>query len=298
MSKPLSQCEPGASGYIVRSENEILDSLASKDVPLVEGKDFFKSMQMQYALPPHSNDLSAWVARNQGRVGRCVGSSQSQTYDMEHYQDTGEEHLSSMSAHYYLAQEVAGMLGSDGGVHPDAGVEVATKIGFVPQSVYGPQPDTYAEIHQRGVSEEMRAAAEPFKIQSVVRLASFDEVKQAILTQGGHVQTSSLWLAPMDAQPDRIDAFKGPQENAQHGGGHAWQTIGITPDGEPIVGNTWGAGDKNNPASGGWGDAGGKSMSVEAYSELLADPMSICLLFTRTTTPVQRKIELVSSDWT
>lgn len=281
---PVSELPVGATGYKKASEEQVLNTLADdKSIQIIEATDFLKQIVVPgtYSLPRSLNTLSWWKVFNQGAIGSCLGSSDSQTATGVYWLKTGKVIEFCKFGHYLAIQLMADLkgcrplsIGKDQGSIPSFALIVAAKWGYCPEvwdqaleemfvAAYGsasgykngqplapPYPRNYADGLRaygpwlqdlKNPNSQLRKVMAMFRMDKYIRITKTEHILKAKRAGIGFIQQSSLWHKSFDSHATRIDDFGGPG-SGPHSGGHAYQVMDITPDDEFIIGNTWGPG--------------------------------------------------------
>jgi len=270
--KPLHELPDGASGYKSRTSEEALNEMVDGGVVITEASDFMAGVPSMFGFPDTCNTTEFMKILNQMQKGACAGFTMAQIAAINFWIATGGETKQfSGDAMYVLAQEKDG-------------------IKVVPLDSYGPTVKTYREL--RPVTEEHRKAAEPYKLHTIVRLRSFDQMWKFQTAGLGAIQVCSLWKEHFMAKT--IKTFFGAKHNSQHGGGHSWTVGGFNKAMRALLGiNSWDEAVHDE----------GAFLALEQFwHELFQDKMSFVLGYSNmklqaSTPPGPRKIPYKSSSW-
>lgn len=329
---PISKCPIGTTGYAPgpkgypTCEQFLNELMEESDIQIIDAAEFLATIEVPatYSLPRTLNTLDWWKVFNQGAIGSCFGCSDAQTATGVHWLKTGERVEFSKFGHYIATQKMGGMLGRDDGSMPTDGVKVAAKWGYCPEvwsehleslykAEYG-EPSgfkvgerlapAYPKSYRTGLTafkpwldavlkegSKIRKVMHLFRMKQYLRIKNQAEIVEAKRKGAGFVQQSSYWSESFDANPKRIDRISGGL-HPRHGG-HAYQILDITPDGECVLGNTWGQQ---------WGDDGAKVIAKSAEDEVLRNNYTLCFLktdmeFTPNVKRLPRVIPIRSGDW-
>ena len=290
--RPIHELPDGATGYKSRPAEQLLNEMVDAGVIITEGADFMRAIPQTFSFPKVVNPLDYLEVLDQKAKGACAGFTMAQIASMNFWVATGGERTESFSgdAMYLLAQEDDGLLGRDVGSTPTGCAKVVQNIGVVPLSAYGPTVKTYRELKR--VTEAHREAAADYKLSSIVRLKTYDQIYQFLGGGMGAIQVCSLWKQHFMSN-NIVQSFHGGRHNSQHGGGHSYTANGYDENGNILITNSW-----NTTVH----DEGGFLMTPQCIRELLQDRMSVVLGYSNMVTshakpPGPRKIKIVSEDW-
>ena len=289
--KHLHELPDGASGYKSRPAEQALNEMADGGVVITEAEDFMRAIPQTFSFPQVCNPLDYLKVKNQQQKGSCQGHSLAGVGEMNFWVATGGDiERFSGDATYVLSQEKDGIKG-DRGSTPTAGAWVAQNIGLVPESAYGPTVKTYNEL--KPVTDAHRQAAADYKMSSIVRLKSYDQMYQFLGAGLGAIQVCSLWKQHFMAK--YVTTFFGEAHNSRHAGGHAYLCNGYNKNGDLLCTNSWGHGSNTH-------DEGGFLTSRNFWEELFSDKMSFVLGYSNMKTsksqpPGPRTIPVKASDW-
>lgn len=288
--RPIHELPDGATGCKSRTVEQSLNEMADGGVTITEAEDFLAGIPKTYAFPRVVNPLDYLKVKDQKQKGACAGFTLATVGEMNFWVASGGEiERFSGDALYVLAQEKDGIRG-DRGSTPTACAWVAQNIGLVPESVYGPTVSTYQQLKR--VTSSMREAASDYKLKSIVRLKTYQHVKDFLGAGLGSVQCCSRWQQHF-MHSNLVDSFFGPRHNSQHGGGHSYTLNGYDEAGNILVTNSW-----NTNVH----DEGGFKMTPRCIKELFTDNFSFVLGYSNmqtshATPPGPREIKLKHSDW-
>lgn len=290
--KPIHELPDGATGYKSRSAEQALNEMSDGGVVITEAEDFMRSVPQTFSFPKVCNPLDYLQVLNQKNKGACAGFTIAQVASMNFWVATGGQMTQGFSgdAMYVLAQEKDGIRG-DRGSTPTGCAWVVQNIGVVPLEVYGPTVSEYRQL--KPVTDAHRQAAADYKMESIVRLKSYDQVYQFLGAGLGSVQCCSLWKQHFMEQ-NLVDSFHGPKHASGHGGGHSYTMNGYDENGNILVTNSW---DTNVH------DEGGFLVTRNFMNELFSNEMSFVLGYSNMKTskaspPGPRSIPIKASRWT
>lgn len=236
VGQPLHGLPDGASGCKSRTAEQALNEMVDGGVIISEGSSILSRVPDMFGFPDACNSTDHIEILDQKQKGACAGFTMAQVASINFWiASGGDTRPFSGDAMYVLAQEKDGIRG-DRGSTPTACAWVVQNIGVVPLESYGPTVETYREL--RPVTDEHRAAAEPYKMQSIVRLRSFSDMWKFQTAGLGAIQVCSLWKEHFMAK--EIRTFHGAKHNSQHGGGHSWTVGGYNKSLMALLGlNSW-----------------------------------------------------------
>lgn len=268
--KPVSQLPPGATGYLVKSRQQTTNELADRGVSVVSGRDWLSRVPETVAFPDHHNPLEFLKVKDQRQTGSCAGFASAQVGEGCFHLESGEVERFNGWAQYYLAQEKGGLLGRDVGSMPQDNAWACINVGLVPSSVCPDPPATYQQGWR--VTTEMREAAAPFRMKSIVDLDA-DDIKPFLTKGQGYITAASIWPANFDQGGNVITSFYGPRRQDQHGGGHMYSIMGWYNHPQhgwcALLVNSWGVQH--------WGDEGAKLITLRALQEMAQHQFTVFL---------------------
>ena len=286
--KEISDLPNGGTGYRAIPGDDVAKEIQDAGIDLVEGSEFLRSLQ-SYSVPDVVNSLEYIKVKNQQSKGACAGFTVAWIAEFLHWVASGgETERFSGDAMYVLAQQKDGIRG-DRGSTPTSCAWVMKNIGPIKESDYGPTVKTYNQL--KPVTQSMKQNAGKYKVECVVRLRSYKDVKQFLGAGVGAIQMGSIWPAHFDARGSNlISSFHGPKRNDQHGGGHSYGLGGYDKQGNILLVNSW------SPR---WGDDGMKLLSPRAIDEMFQHNFTICLGYTDMGIKPKgpREFKFKASDW-
>ena len=289
--KHLHELPDGASGYKSRPAEQALNEMADGGVVITEAEDFMRGIPQTFSFPKVCNPLDYLKVLNQQNKGACAGFTMAQVAAMNFWVASGGKTEDfSGDAMYVLAQEKDGIRG-DRGSTPTACAWVAQNIGIVPLSAYGPTVKEYNQL--KPVTDAHRQAASDYKLSSIVRLKSYDQIYQFLGGGLGCVQVCSLWKQHF-MESNLVDSFEGPKHASGHGGGHSYTANGYDENGNILITNSWGSANVH--------DEGGFLTTKRFWQELFGNQMSFVLGYSNMQTsqaapPGPRTIPIKADDW-
>lgn len=290
--KNLADLPDGASGYKAKPAEQVLNEMTDGGVVITEAEDFMRAVPQTFSFPKVCNPLDYLKILDQQQKGACAGFTMAQIASMNFWVATGGKRTQGFSgdAMYLLAQEYDKLVGRDVGSTPTACAWVAQNIGVVPIEAYGPTVKTYNDL--KPVTDAHREAAADYKLTSIVRLKTYDQIYQFLGGGLGAVQCCSLWKQHF-MESNLVDSFHGEKHASGHGGGHSYTFNGYDENGNILATNSW-----NTKVH----DEGGFLMTPGCIKEMGQNPQTVWLGYSNMATskaepPGPRSIPFEASDY-
>jgi hypothetical protein len=264
--RKISELPSGSTGLEIKTAEQQLNEMVDAGIEITEGDAFMRKIPT-YSFPKVCQPLDFLSIKNQMNKGSCAGHTLAFIGEGCFWvMSNGQVKRFSGDAMYKLAQEKDGIRG-DRGSTPTACAWVAQNIGLVPEDLFGPTVERYDQIPQ--VTDKHREAAGNYKLKSVVRLTSYEQIRSFLGAGAGFIQCCSIWPGHFDQGGKApIDSFFGPQRNDQHGGGHSYGLGGYNADGHILLINSW---DEV------WRDDGAALMTKNCFDEMFTNKMTFVL---------------------
>jgi C1A family cysteine protease len=236
---------------------------------------------LQDVVLPEEVDPRHWLRiENQKNMGSCQGHEQTTVGEMAYYIASGGEviQFSPLFA-YYSTQEIDGLAGSDSGSTISGGAKNAKERGLCPLELM-PYPDPVR--YNWNIPKAAKEAALDFRINYIVTMTTYNDIKRFIGSGQGGVGIGILWSSNV-MTPNSSGCI---ENYSAGGGGHAVSLVGYTKrkhrDGRNyiLLANSW---DTT------WGNKGFTEVSPVAIDQMLASRYTVMIGMSDLKSPKIRK---------
>lgn len=181
-----------------------------------------------YTAPPEIDPRGKVRHDQQGSMGSCQGHSLANVCEYLRLIAKGEQRYSdekqfSRLFAYLESQRIDGLLGSDRGSTISGGTRVAETIGLCSEDLL-PYRTPYPRNARTLVTDQMRAAAEPFRVRSHSVLRSYRECFDYLASGVGGINIGTAWNNSFYARDGVLERVS----IGRRDGGHATALLGYS----------------------------------------------------------------------